>query len=115
VLGDGSSKIVDMPDEKITLLEVMANSNGVNSNSQLNNIMVIRETDHAKQVKHLNLQDPSIFTSPWYYLQPNDIVVVKPNEEKIIAEQKKARNQLYFTTVLSATTFIFLVIDRITR
>ena len=115
VLGDGSSKIVDMPDEKITLLEVMANSNGVTDNSQLNNIMVIREINHSKQVKHLNLQDPSIFTSPWYYLQPNDIVVVKPNEEKIMADQKKTRNQFYFTTILSVTTFVFLIIDRITR
>jgi polysaccharide export outer membrane protein len=115
VLGDGTSKIVDMPDEKITLLEVMANSNGVTANSQLNNIMVIREANNSKQVKHLNLQDPSIFTSPWYYLQPNDIVVVKPNEEKIVAEQKKIRNQMYYTTILSGITFIFLIVDRLTR
>jgi polysaccharide export outer membrane protein len=115
VLGDGSSKIVDMPDEKITLLEVMANSNGVTANSQLNNIMVIREANNSKQVKHLNLQDPSIFTSPWYYLQPNDIIVVKPNEEKIVAEQKKIRNQLYYSTFLSVITFTFLIVDRLTR
>lgn len=115
VLGDGNSQIVEMPDEKITLLEVMAKSGGVNANSQLNNLMVIRETDHSKQVKHLNLQDPSIFTSPWYYLQPNDIVVVKPNEEKIVADQKKIRNQMYYTTILSGITFIFLIVDRLTR
>lgn len=115
VLGDGSSQVVEMPDEKISLLEVMAKGGGVNANSQLNNIMIIRETSNAKQVKHLNLQDPSIFTSPWYYLQPNDIVVVKPNEEKIINEQKRTRNQMYYTTILSGITFVLLILDRITR
>ncbi len=115
VLLEQSSKVVDMPDERMSLLEVMAQSGGVTINSQLNNLMVIRETANAKQVKHLNLQDPSIFTSPWYYLQPNDIVVVKPNEEKIMSEQKQTRNLLLFTTLLSVTSFVFLVIDRISR
>ena len=115
VLGDGSSQVVEMPDEKISLLEVMAKGSGVTPNSQLNNIMIIRETNNSKQVKHLNLQDPSIFTSPWYYLQPNDIVVVKPNEEKIINEQKRTRNQIYYTTILSGITFVLLILDRITR
>lgn len=115
VLGDAGSQIVEMPDERISLLEVMATGTGVTPNSQLNNIMIIRENKNSKQVKHINLQDPSIFTSPWYYLQPNDIVVVKPNEEKIINEQKRTRNQLYYTTILSGITFVLLIIDRIVR
>ncbi len=115
VLGDNSSMVVEMPEERISLLEVMATSKGATLNSQLSKIMVIRETENAKQIKHINLEDPSIFSSPWYYLQPNDIVVVKPNEEKIDAEQKRTRNQLLYTTVLSGITFVFLIIDRIFR
>ncbi|MBC7873221.1 MAG: polysaccharide biosynthesis/export family protein [Ferruginibacter sp.] len=115
VLGESSSTIVDMPEEKIALLEVMAFSKPTTPNSQVNKIMVIRETNDTKVVKHLNLEDPSIFTSPWYYLQPNDIVVVKPNEEKIDTEQRRTRNQLIYGTVLSGITFIFLLADRIFR
>lgn len=114
VLGLGSSQVIEMPDEKISLLEVMAKS-GATPDAQLNKLMVIRESANSKQVKHLNLEDPSIFTSPWYYLQPNDIVVVKPNEEKIETEQKRASNQLLYATVLSGISFLFLIIDRIFR
>ena len=89
VLGDASSMIVEMPEERISLLEAMAKTGSVTQNSQLNRVMVIREAENTKEVKHLNLEDPSIFTSPWYYLQPNDIVVIKPNEEKIQTEQNK--------------------------
>ncbi len=115
VFGESSSKLVNMPQEKIALLDVMAETSPVTANSKLDQVMVIRETGQSKEFKFLNLQDPSIFTSPWYYLQPNDIVVIKPNEEKINSEQKRVRNQLMYTTVLSGITFVFLIIDRIFR
>ncbi|MEO6721243.1 MAG: polysaccharide biosynthesis/export family protein [Ferruginibacter sp.] len=115
VFGEASSTVVDMPDEKMPILEVMARTNAMTPNSELNHVLVIRETPGAKEFKHLNLEDPSIFTSPWYYLQPNDIVVMKPNEEKIATEARRTRNQLLYTTVLSAITFVFLIVDRIFR
>lgn len=115
VLGETVSMIVEMPEERISLLEVMAKSNSVTINTQLSRLMVIRETKNNKEIKHLNLEDPSIFTSPWYYLQPNDIVVVKPNEEKFDDEQKRTRNQLLYGTIISGLTFLLVVIDRIFR
>ncbi len=115
VFGETASKIIEMPEERISLLEVMAQAAGITPNSQLNHLMVIRENGNTKEFKHLNLEDPSIFTSPWFYLQPNDIVVVKPNEEKINTEQRRTRNQLMYTTLLSGITFVFLIVDRITR
>ena len=115
VLGEGNSQVVEIPSEQISLLEVMAKAGGANNNAQLNNVMIIRESNNSKQVKHLNLEDPSIFTSPWYYLQPNDIVVIKPNESKATVEQRRTNNHLVYTTILSSVTFAFLMIDRIFR
>ena len=115
VFGETNSQVIEMPEEKIPLLEVMARANAVTFNSELNKVLVIRETPGAKEFKHLNLENPSLISSPWYYLQPNDIVVVKPNEEKIAAEAKRTRNQLMYTTILSGITFVFLIIDRILR
>ncbi len=115
VLGEGNSQVVEIPSEKISLLEVMAKTGGGKPNTQLNNVMIIRESQNTKQVKHLNLENPSIFTSPWYYLQPNDIVVIKPNELKETAEQRRTNNHFLYTTILSSVTFAFLMIDRIFR
>ena len=115
VLGDGNSQVVEILAEQIPLLEVMAKAGGGNPNAQLNNVMIIRESKNSKEVKHLNLENPSIFTSPWYYLQPNDIVVIKPNELKATEEQRRTNNHLLYTTILSSITFAFLMIDRIFR
>ena len=115
VLGEGNSQVVEIPSEKISLLEVMAKTGGGKPNAQLNNVMIIRESQNTKQVKHLNLENPSIFTSPWYYLQPNDIVVIKPNELKDTAEQRRTNRHMLYTTILSSITFVFIMIDRIVR
>lgn len=115
VLGETSSQVVEMPEERIPLLEVMAKSNPVTQNSALNKVLVIREGPGTKEFKYLDLQDPGFLKSPWYYLQPNDVVVVKPNTDKINAEAKRSRNQLLYTTALSAITLVFLIIDRVFR
>ncbi len=115
VFGEGKSTVLTMPEEKMSLIDVMAQTSPVTPNSKLNEVMVIREVGTSKQFKHLNLEDPSIFSSPWYYLQPNDIVVVKPNQEKIDSEQKRVRNQLMYTTVISGISFVFLIVDRVFR
>ena len=105
--------LVDMPEERIPLLEVMAKSSPVSQNSLISKVMVVRESNNAKEIKHLNLEDPSIFTSPWYYLQPNDIVIVKPNEDKINDEQRRTRNLLLYSTVITGLSFLLIVIDRL--
>jgi polysaccharide export outer membrane protein len=115
VLGEGNSQVIEIFSEKIPLLEVMAKAGGGLPNAQLNNVMIIRESQDTKQVKHLNLENSSILTSPWYFLQPNDIVVIKPNELKSNSEQHRNNNRLTYTTVLSGITFAFLIIDRIFR
>jgi len=115
VLGEGSSQVIEIPSEKIPLLEVMAKAGGGLPNAQLNNVMIIRESQNIKQVKHLNLENYSILNSSWYFLQSNDIVVIKPNELKLNSEQRRNNNRLIYTTVLSSITFAFLIIDRISR
>lgn len=116
VMGEvGSSHIVNMPAEKISLIDVIALSGNVSANGTLKNLLVIRETPTSKEFKHLNLENQSIFTSPWYYLQPKDILVINPNEEKIDKEQKRERNQRILTTFLTGLSITLILLDRIIR
>ena len=43
---------------------------------------VIRERDGQRVMYEINLCDVSLFNSPAYYLQQNDIVYVQPSEIK---------------------------------
>lgn len=111
VIGDvGKPQQLNMPDENMSLLEVMAQSGNANPTAQLSNLMVIREKDQStKEFKHINLQDPSIFSSSWYYLQPNDVVVVNPDVERVLQSEKRAQYQQVTSFVFQALSIIVIV------
>jgi polysaccharide export outer membrane protein len=116
IMGEaGSSQKLNIPNEKISIIDVLALSGHVTANATLKDILVIRETEGAKQFKHLNLENASIITSPWYYLQPKDILIVSPNEEKLYAEARRTRNLQLYSTFLSVLSITLIILDRIIK
>jgi polysaccharide export outer membrane protein len=116
IMGEaGSSQKLNIPGEKISILDALAVSGRVSPIATLTDVMVVRESEGAKQFKHLNLENASIITSPWYYLQPKDILVVNPNEEKIYREARRTRNLQLYTTFVSVLSITLIILDRIIK
>ena len=66
-------------------MDALAASGDIGEKGRIDNVLVIRDTaaaGSAKVFKRLNLENNSIFSSPYYYLQPNDIVYVEPVKVK---------------------------------
>jgi polysaccharide export outer membrane protein len=116
IMGEaGTSEKLNMPEEKLSLIDALALSGRVSTNATLKDVIVIRDTDGGKQFKHLNLEDGSIFTSPWYYMQPKDILLVGANEEKIYKEARRTRNLQVFSTFVSVLSVTLIILDRIVK
>lgn len=116
ILGEaGISQKLNMPAEKISLIDAIALSGHVTASGTLKNVMVIRETSSAKEFKHLNLENASIFTSPWYYLQPKDILVINPDEDKVYKDLRRTRNLQLYTTFVSVLSITLIILDRIIK
>lgn len=77
VLSEGSGSIVRATDDKLTLLEVTSRVNM--DNIKMKEVAVIREEGEIRKMYTVNLQSVSLFDSPVYYLQQNDIVYMKPS------------------------------------
>ena len=108
-----SPKIINMPTETISIIDALTLSGNASKDATYQNLMVIRDSADAKKFKHLNLEDHSIFNSPWYYLLPADIVVINPDTRKIEKEQNRNRNQLILSSALSVLSIVIIVLDRI--
>lgn len=106
MLGAVGSKVLQMPEDNLTLLDALASSGDIGDKGKIDNILVIRDTGNAKVFKRLNLKDNSVFYSPYYYLQPNDIVYVEP--AKIKTPLTAPQIITYITTGIS---LIFLVLN----
>ncbi|MDD6552218.1 MAG: polysaccharide biosynthesis/export family protein [Prevotellaceae bacterium] len=82
VMGEVASPgVKSVPQEKMNIVEALAESGDMTLYGRRNNILLIRENAKGqKEVHRLNMNDAKIFTSPYYYLQQNDIVYVEPNK-----------------------------------
>jgi polysaccharide biosynthesis/export protein len=84
VLGEvNHPTVVTVPNEKISLLEALGLAGDMTIYAKRNNVLVIREANDQKIIKRLDLNSEELFTSPYYYLQSNDIVYVEPNKAKV--------------------------------
>jgi polysaccharide export outer membrane protein len=102
--------VVDVPDEKISLLEALGLAGDITIYGKRDNVMVIREENNQKIIKRLNLNSSEIFNSPYYYLKANDIVYVEANKARIATSTRTTQLLPIFLTALS---FIAIMLDRI--
>lgn len=78
VIGQMGQSILPVEGSSINILQVLAQTGGASEYTNLQDVMVIR-TEEGERVAHsINLQSKSLFDSPVYYLQQNDVVYVKP-------------------------------------
>ncbi|MDP2525797.1 polysaccharide biosynthesis/export family protein [Maribacter dokdonensis] len=84
VLGEVNQPAVfTIPNEKVTLLEALGMAGDMTIYAQRNNVLLISEEDGIKSTRRIDLTSDELFTSPNYYLRPNDIVYVQPNDRKV--------------------------------
>jgi len=113
VLGEVSRpSVVNVPNEKISLLEALGLAGDITIYGRKDNVMIIREEDGVKKIKRINLNSSDIFKSEYYYLKSNDIVYVEANKAKVASS---TRSSTLIPIVLSALSFGAIIIDRIAR
>jgi polysaccharide biosynthesis/export protein len=80
--------------ERITILEALSEAGDLTPYSNRQHIMVIREHDGVREYGEINLKDTQFFTSPYYYLQRNDVIYVEPTKSKIAQIQQPVNTYL---------------------
>ena len=83
VLGEvNKPSVYTIPNERITLPEVLSLAGDLTIFARRDNVLVIRETDGKRQFARVDITKRDLFNSPYYYLQPNDVVYAEPGKGK---------------------------------
>lgn len=107
LIGSAGPSILPMTSGSMTLLDALASGGSATTTGRSDNVLVIREKDSGKVFKRLDLRNGSLFQSPYYFMQPNDIVYVEPHKEK-------GTNFLrYLSYVTTGISLILFIIDRV--
>lgn len=79
--------------DKITLLGALALAKDLTIFGRRDNVTVIREQNGKREVYKVDLRSSTLFDSPAYYLQQNDVVYVYPNS---VRAGQSTINENYF-------------------
>ena len=72
----------DLTNDKVTILQAISLARDLTIFGERENVCVIREREGERVIYEINLCDVSMFNSPAYYLQQNDVVYVQPSQIK---------------------------------
>ena len=83
-----------------TLLDALAACGDLTEFGQRDRVYVIRTEGDHRTYHRMNLTSSDIFSSPYFYLQQNDVVYVEPNQIRI-DNSKYNQNNAYKLSVIS--------------
>ncbi|MFM2265801.1 MAG: hypothetical protein RLZ77_1221 [Bacteroidota bacterium] len=97
--------------EKLTLLEALASAGDITMTGNRKAVSVLRQLPQGSEMHEIDLTDIKALQSPYFYVQPNDYIYVKPLKQKSWGTGKTGLESL--STVLTlltliTTTFILL-------
>jgi polysaccharide biosynthesis/export protein len=100
-----------IPNERVSLLEAIALAGDLTPYGRRDNVLIIREINGQRSYHRLDLRTPEIMNSPYFYLQPNDVVLVDMNKNKAAAnDQVTVRNISLATGVISVIAILISVL-----
>lgn len=83
--------------ERITIIEALGLAGDLNITGKRNNVLIIRDTNGVKTYTRIDLTKKDLFSSPFYYLQQNDVVYIEPNKARIQAADFNPNTGVYLT------------------
>lgn len=99
--------------ERVTILDALGLASDLTIYGDRKNVMVVRDNNGKMEIAHFDLTKSDMFTSPYFYLQQNDIVYVDPNSKRKQAakySQSEQFNLSVITAVISSLSVIASVI-----
>jgi polysaccharide export outer membrane protein len=67
--------------EKVNVLEALGLAGDMTEFGRRENVLIIREKDGVRSTARINLNNKDVLSSPYFYLQQNDVVYVEPNNK----------------------------------
>lgn len=116
VLGEVNSPGTYTTDaEKVTIFEALAQAGDMTLFSIRDDVQLLREdSTGVRRVYHLNLNEADVAQSPYFYLQQNDVVYVKPTRAKVRTNTFNSNSSMWITllSIVTSVTSLVLAISK---
>ncbi|WP_291098272.1 MULTISPECIES: polysaccharide biosynthesis/export family protein [unclassified Flavobacterium] len=109
----GSTGTKTLFQDHVNIMEAIANSGDITITGNRKAVTVIRQLPSGTEMHDIDLTDINVMKSPYFYLQPNDYIYVKPLKQKTWGTGKTGIESLgTIITLLSLATTTFLLLKK---
>lgn len=68
--------------DRATIMEAIANSGDITTMGNRKEVQIIRKFPHGFETYSIDLTNENALNSPYFYIQPNDYIIIKPLKQK---------------------------------
>ncbi|OIQ22732.1 polysaccharide biosynthesis/export family protein [Lacinutrix sp. MedPE-SW] len=94
-----STGVLTLFQDRVNIIEALANAGDIKDTGDRTDVLVVRQYPQGQKIHHIDLTDMAAMQSPFYYIQPNDMILVKPLKRKALGAGQTATQTL--TTIAS--------------
>ncbi|MBS1741844.1 MAG: polysaccharide biosynthesis/export family protein [Bacteroidetes bacterium] len=99
---------IAMTNERLTIFEAIAQSGMQDAYDRKNQLWLVRDSVGQRIYTKLDLNSKSIFQSPYYYLQNNDLIYLQPGKSTpLLAPGSPGRNVASLSAVVVSILLLF--------
>ncbi|GAA3571985.1 polysaccharide biosynthesis/export family protein [Snuella lapsa] len=110
----GSKGMKTLYQDRVNIFEAIASSGDIPDTGNKKDVLIIRQYPQGQKIHHVDLTDVNVMHSPYYYIQPNDMIYVKPLKQKAWGTGTTAiQNITTAASILSLLTTSILLFNRI--
>jgi len=110
VLGDVAKPgIINMPSEKVSILDAISMTGDLNLTAKRDNILLIRNDSDKQTSVRFDLTSAKVFQSPYFWLKQRDLIYVEPSRNKIqSSDNLLLRNLSILSSLISIVSFALI-------
>ncbi|MDT0688616.1 polysaccharide biosynthesis/export family protein [Salegentibacter sp. F188] len=107
-IGSGSQVIYK---EQVTIIEAIANAGGITDVGDRAKVKIVRQYPQGEEIHMIDVTSIEATSSPYYYIQPNDVIIVNPLPQKALGfgttGLESFRTIATFFTLITSVVLIF--------
>ncbi|MFD2035456.1 polysaccharide biosynthesis/export family protein [Belliella marina] len=100
-----------MLQDRMTIFDAISQAGDLTTVAKRSELILIRQYPEGSRKHHVNLNDINLISSPFYFIQPNDLLYVEPMKIRELGSGINATQTL--TLITSSITAIALVLNLI--
>ena len=105
--------VIRLTNPRVTVLEALGLAGDLTNYADRSRLLVVREREGERVFAELDLRDPGVFASPYFYLEQNDLVYVRPIEARVATVADPGQRVLQYTSaILSAIAIVVAIVLR---